>query len=393
MNFFEMAKEIQDELISIRRDFHMYPELDFDLKRTVGQIKEVLEKEGIEYIETSKNGICGIIRGTGERTIAIRADMDALPMDEKRNCEYSSKIEGRMHACGHDVHTTVLLGVAKVLNKIKDKLNGNVKLLFEPAEETTGGAIHMIQEEVLENPKVDAVIGLHVEPNIQVGKIGIKRDVVNAASNPFNIKIMGKGGHGAYPHSTIDPIAISANVITAIQSIVSREIQPTNPAVITIGSIHGGTTQNIIPDEVKISGIIRTMTLEDREYTKRRIVEVTKGIVESMRGSCEIDIQESYPCLYNDDTMVDILKNSAQNTLGSENIVMLQKPTMGVESFAYFSLQIPSVFYYLGTGNKEKDTMHPLHSSFFDVDEECIPVGVAVNCETVINFLNNVNNG
>lgn len=392
MNFLKMAKDIQDELIAIRRDFHMYPEVDFDLERTIEKIKGFLDREGIEYFQTSKNGICGIIRGKGEKTIAIRADMDALPMEEKRKSDYSSKIEGRMHACGHDVHTTILLGAAKVLNNIKEQLNGNVKLIFEPAEETTGGAAHMIEEGVLDNPKVDAVIGLHVEPNLEVGKIGIKRDVVNAASNPFNIKIKGKGGHGAYPHSTIDPITISANVITALQSIVSREIQPTNPAVITIGSIHGGTTQNIIPDEVEISGIIRTMTLEDREYVKKRLVEVTKGIAESMRGSCEVNIQESYPCLYNDDNMVDVLKNSAKNVIKNEDIVMLQKPTMGVESFAYFSLERPSVFYYLGTGNKEKDTTYPLHSSFFDVDEECISVGVAVDCETVINFLNNVNN-
>lgn len=391
MNFLKMAKDIQDELITIRRDFHMYPEVDFDLERTIEKIKEFLDREGIEYFKTSKNGICGIIRGKGEKTIGIRADMDALPMEEKRKCDYSSKIEGRMHACGHDVHTTILLGAAKVLNNIKEQLNGNVKLIFEPAEETTGGAAHMIEEGVLDNPKVDAVIGLHVEPNLEVGKIGIKRDVVNAASNPFNIKIKGKGGHGAYPHSTVDPITISANVITAVQSIVSREIQPTNPAVITIGSIHGGTTQNIIPDEVEISGIIRTMTLEDREYVKKRLVEVTKGIVESMRGSCEVNIQESYPCLYNDDNMVDVLKNSAKNVIKNEDIVMLQKPTMGVESFAYFSLERPSVFYYLGTSNKEKDTTYPLHSSFFDVDEECIAVGVAVDCETVINFLNNVN--
>lgn len=391
MNFLKMAKDIQDELITIRRDFHMYPEVDFDLERTIEKMKEFLDREGIEYFQTSKNGICGIIRGKGEKTIGIRADMDALPMEEKRKCDYSSKIEGRMHACGHDVHTTILLGAAKVLNNIKEQLNGNVKLIFEPAEETTGGAAHMIEEGVLDNPKVDAVIGLHVEPNLEVGKIGIKRDVVNAASNPFNIKIKGKGGHGAYPHSTVDPITISANVITAVQSIVSREIQPTNPAVITIGSIHGGTTQNIIPDEVEISGIIRTMTLEDREYVKKRLVEVTKGIVESMRGSCEVNIQESYPCLYNDDNMVDILSNSAKNIMKNEDIVMLQKPTMGVESFAYFSLERPSVFYYLGTGNKEKDTTYPLHSSFFDVDEECIAIGVAVDCETVINFLNNVN--
>ncbi|MCD3296844.1 M20 metallopeptidase family protein, partial [Clostridium botulinum] len=377
-----------NELISIRRDFHMNPELDFDLPRTVGKIEEFLQKEGIEYSKTSKNGICAIIKGNGDRTIGIRADMDALPMEDKKKCEYSSKIKGRMHACGHDVHTTILLGVGKVLNSIKGELKGNVKLFFEPAEETTGGAIHMINEGILESPSVDAIIGLHVEPNIETGMIGIKRDVVNAASNPFNIKIVGKGGHGAYPHSTIDPIVISANVITALQNIVSREIPPTDPAVITIGSIHGGTAQNIIPEEVEISGIMRTMTKEHREYVKKRLVQVVKGITESMRGKCEIEIQESYPCLYNNDGVVDILEDSAKTIIEEKNIIKLQKPTMGVESFAYFSMERPSAFYYLGTGNKELQLNYPLHSNYFDVDEKCISLGVAIQCATAIKFLN-----
>lgn len=383
-----MAKDIEKELIDIRRDLHMNPELDFDLPKTTDKVKAFLEKEGIEYYETSKNGICGIIRGDGDKTIGIRADMDALPMEDKKSCEYSSKIKGKMHACGHDIHTTVLLGVAKLLNAMKKDLKGNVKLLFEPAEETTGGAVHMIEEDVLENPRVDAIIGLHVEPNIQVGKIGIKRDVVNAASNPFNLKIIGKGGHGAYPHSNIDPIVMSANVITALQNIVSREIPPTDPAVITIGSIHGGTAQNIIPDEVEIAGIMRTMTSEHREYVKRRLAEVVEGITKAMRGSCEINIEESYPCLYNDDSIVDILEDSAKNVIQKENIIKLQKPTMGVESFAYFSLKRPSAFYYLGTRNEEKGIIHPLHSNLFDADEECIAVGVAIQCETAVRYIN-----
>ncbi|MCD3320590.1 amidohydrolase [Clostridium botulinum D/C] len=388
MQILKKISEIENELISIRRDFHMNPELDFDLPRTVGKIEAFLQKEGIEYSKTSKNGICAIIKGNGDKTIGIRADMDALPMEDKKKCEYSSKIKGRMHGCGHDVHTTILLGVGKVLNYIKSELKGNVKLFFEPAEETTGGAIHMINEGILENPSVDAIIGLHVEPNIEAGMIGIKRYVVNAASNPFNIKIMGKGGHGAYPHSTIDPIVISANVITALQNVVSREIPPTDPAVITIGSIHGGTAQNIIPEEVKISGIMRTMTQEHREYVKKRLVEVVKGITESMRGKCEIEIQESYPCLYNDDSVVDILEDSAKTIIGEENIIKLQKPTMGVESFAYFSMERPSAFYYLGTGNEERQLNYPLHSNYFDVDEKCISLGVAIQCATVIKFLN-----
>lgn len=388
MNFLNRAKDIQNELIAVRREFHQNPELDFNLSWTAGRIKKFLEAEGIEYTETSRNGICGLIKGKGEKTIGIRADIDALPMEDKKGCEYSSKIKGKMHACGHDVHTTIVLGAAKILNSIKEQLNGNVKLIFEPAEETTGGAIHMIEEGVLENPRVDAVIGLHVEPYIEVGKIGIKRDVVNAASNPFNLKIIGKGGHGAYPHSNIDPIVISANAITALQNIISREIPPTDPAVISICTIHGGTASNIIPDEVELSGIIRTMTLEHREYVTRRFREIVEGISSSMRGKCKIDITEGYPCLYNDDNIVDVLKKSAEEVIGDENIVKLQKPAMGVESFAYFSLERPSAFYFLGIRNEKKGIVNPLHSNLFDVDEDCIPVGVAIQCETAFNFLN-----
>lgn len=388
MKILEEVNKIKEELINIRRDFHMYPELDFNLPRTIEKIEEILKSQKIEYIKTSKNGICAVIKGNGDKVIGIRADMDALPMEDRKKCDYSSRVEGRMHACGHDVHTTILLGVAKVLNSMKDQLKGTVKLFFEPAEETTGGAIHMIHEGVLNNPEIDAIIGLHVEPNIEVGMIGIKRGVVNAASNPFNIKIIGKGGHGAYPQSTIDPIVISANVITAIQNIVSREIPPTDPAVITIGSIHGGTAQNIIPEEVEISGIMRTMTKEHREYVKKRLVEIVKGVTQSMRGKCEIEIEESYPCLYNDDSVVDILEDSVKDIVGGKNIIKLQNPTMGVESFAYFSMKKPSAFYYLGTGNKEKGLNYPLHSNYFDVDEKCISLGVAIQCITAINFLN-----
>lgn len=388
MDFIKKAKEIQEQLIYIRRDLHSNPELDFCLPRTIGKIKAFLQEEGIEFFETSQNGICGIIRGKGDKTIGIRADIDALPMEDKKSCNYASSHKEKMHACGHDVHATILLGVAKILNSMKEELNGNVKLLFEPAEETSGGAIHMIEEGVLENPKVDAIIGLHVEPYIEVGKIGIKKDVVNAASNPFNIKIIGKGGHGAYPHSSIDPITIAANFITAMQNLVSREIPATDPAVISIGTIHGGTAQNIIPDEVELSGIIRTMTTEHRAYVTKRVREIAEGITSSMRGKSEVHIQEGYPCLYNDDSIVEIVEEAAKKVIGQENIVKLQKPAMGVESFAYFSLERPSAFYFLGIRNEEKGIIHPLHSNLFDVDEECIAVGVAVQCETAVRFLN-----
>ncbi|MDU5230605.1 MAG: amidohydrolase, partial [Anaerococcus sp.] len=269
------ANHIKDELIEIRRTLHQYPELGFEETNTSKFIKDFLTKEGITFKEFAGTGVCGIIEGTKEgenkKVIGLRADIDGLPMQDKKSCSYASKISGKMHACGHDGHTTILLGAAKLLNKNKDKFNGTIKLIFEPAEETTGGARVMIEEGVLTNPNVDVMCGLHVEETLDAGMIMVRRGTVNAASNPFNITIKGSGGHGAYPDTAIDPIVMASHVVTSLQSIVSREIKPVNPAVVTIGSIHGGTAQNIIPNEVKLGGIIRTMTNEDREFAKLRL--------------------------------------------------------------------------------------------------------------------------
>ncbi|WP_065079083.1 M20 metallopeptidase family protein [Clostridium ragsdalei] len=386
-NFLKMAESIKQELIETRRDFHRHPELGYDLERTSGKVKQFLDKWGIEYKDTARTGICAIIRGKGTKTIGIRADMDALPLEDKKVCDYSSEVKGKMHACGHDAHTTILLGAAKILNSIKDELRGNVKLFFEPAEETTGGAKLMIEDGVLEEPKVDRVIGLHVEENIEVGNIGLKLGVVNAASNPFDIKIKGVGSHGARPHMGIDPVVIASHVVIALQEIVSRELPPTDAGVITIGSIHGGTAQNIIPDEVTISGIIRTMKTEHREYVKKRLCEITNGVVNSFRGKCEIDIQESYPCLYNDDSAAQDILNAAYDVIGKDKVKILEKPSMGVESFAYFSMERPSAFYYLGCRNEKKQIIHPAHGNLFDIDEDCLPIGVAIQCKAAYDFL------
>ena len=384
-----MAENIENELIDIRRDLHENPELGFNLFRTSQKVKEFLSREGIEFYEVAQTGICAIIRGKGEKTIALRADMDALPLEDKKVCHYSSKMKGKMHACGHDAHTTILLGAAKILNSMRNEIPGNVKLFFEPAEETTGGAPLMIKEGVLDNPNVDAVIGLHVEEWLEAGTVGLKRGVAYAASNPFTIKIIGKGGHGASPHMTIDPIVIASNVIISLQNIVSREIPPTDPAVITIGSIHGGTAQNIIPEEVIISGIIRTMKSEHREYIKTRLIQVVEGIVSSMRGKCEISIEESYPCLYNNDKLAGLFESKASEVVGEDNVYKLVQPTMGVESFAYFSMERPALFYFLGSGNKEMGIVNPAHGSLFDIDERCLSIGVAMQCKLAYEFLLN----
>ena len=391
MNFKNEAISIKDELISIRRKLHENPELGMEEYETSKLIKSFLIKEGIEFREVAKTGVCGIIRGTKEctveKTIALRGDIDGLPILDKKACDYSSKIEGKMHACGHDGHTTILLGAAKILNRNRHLFSGNIKLLFEPAEETIGGARFMINEGVLENPRVDCVCGLHVEETLECGTIMIKEGVVNAASDQFTIKINGSGGHGAYPHTTVDPIVIASHIVLALQTIVSREINTSNPAVITVGSIHGGTAQNIIPAEVTISGIIRTMSKEDRIFAKERLIEIVQGICKSSRATADINIEESYPNLYNNEDMVKLFKNGAEKILGKDNILVQKHPKMGVESFAYFANERPAVFYFLGSGNKEKDIIYPAHSSLFDIDEDCLPLGVAMQCQMAFEYL------
>ncbi|WP_346940099.1 M20 family metallopeptidase [uncultured Clostridium sp.] len=392
MNFIQEAKKISEELIHIRREFHENPELDFDLHKTSDRIKDFLRNEYIEFYSCAGTGVVATIYGEGDnnngKTIAIRCDMDALPLEEKNSHCYTSKIIGKMHACGHDAHMTMVLGSAKILNNNRKELKGNVKFIFEPAEETTGGARIMIEEGALETPHVDAIIGCHVDESLDVGAIGLKQGVAYAASNPFSITIYGKGAHGASPHKGIDPIVIASQVISALQLLVSRETSPVSPGVITIGTINGGTAANIIPDKVTITGIIRTMNLEDREYMKNRLKEVVTMQVESLRGTCEITIDESYPCLYNDDNMYNIFYDNSVSLLGKDKVKILREPTMGVESFAYFSLKVPAMFYQLGCGNLEKGIIYPLHSSKFDIDEECLQVGVAVHCNMAVNYLN-----
>ena len=264
---------------------------------------------------------------------------------------------------------------------------GTIKLIFEPAEETIGGARYMIEEGVLTDPNVDIMCGLHLNENINCGQVEVKFGAVNAASNPFKVEVMGVGGHGAYPSSAIDPIVISSNIINALQNIVSREVNPLNSAVITVGSIHGGTGANIIPEKVTLTGIIRTLNSEDRQLVTRRVDEIAKGIGLTLRGKVKIEIEESYPMLINDKNSVNKLRNAAIKVIGEENVLEQEYPHMGVESFAYFANEIPSVFYFLGCRNEEKGIIHPAHSSLFDIDEDALMIGVAIQCQMVLDYL------
>jgi amidohydrolase len=391
INFINEANNIKSELTTIRRDIHEHPELGFEEVRTSNLIKKFLDNEGIPYESVASTGVCAVIKGEGigdnKKTIALRADMDALPIQDKKGLPYSSKVTGKMHACGHDGHTTILLGATRILNNYKKHFSGNIKLLFEPAEETTGGGPIMIKEGVLDNPKVDLIVGLHVTEDLECGKVRVKSGVVHAASNPFRVRIIGSGGHGASPQVTVDPIVIAASIIQSIQTLVSREISPVNPSVITVGSIHGGSAQNVIPEDVVMTGIIRTLTKEDREYLVKRFKDLINNICKGYRAKAEVIIEESYPCLYNDENALGRVRKSVIDVLGEENLVEQQYPSMGVESFAYFANERPAAFYFLGTGNKAKKTDKPAHSSLFDIDEDALPLGVALQCDIAYKYL------
>lgn len=379
------ARLIQDEIIEIRRRIHKEPELGFEETKTSELIKKYLENLEIETNTMAKTGVVGTLRGNGEKTIAIRADMDALPIQEENDVSYSSLVPGKMHACGHDVHIAIALGAAKLLSQKRDKLMGNVKFIFQPAEETTGGAKPMLDEGVFENPNVDAIIGLHVDPDLQVGQIGYTYGKAYAASDMFDISVIGKSSHGAEPHKSVDPIVISANIINMLQTVVSRESDPLEPLVITIGSIKGGYARNIIAGKVHMSGIIRMLNEENRDNIVKKVEKIARETAELMGGKAEFIRTEGYPCLINDNKMINLLKSSALSIVGEENIKTVL-PTLGVEDFAYYLKKVPGCFYKLGCGNKEMGIEKPIHSNMFNVDENCIAYGIAIHVNTVMNF-------
>lgn len=382
------TNEIKDWLTSVRRDFHMHPELGFEETRTRDKIIGYLEEMNIEYKVIAKTGVVGLIRGGKEgRTVGFRADIDALPIVDKKEVPYKSTVKGKMHACGHDAHTTILLGAAKILNDMKDELNGSVKLIFQPAEETTGGAKPMIEEGVLENPHVDGMFGLHVGNGIDVGKIAVKYGQMNAASDMIKIIIEGKSSHGAYPQSGVDAIAIAAQTIVAIQTIVSRNIDPNNPGVVTIGSIKGGTAGNIIADTVELEGIVRTLDPETREMVIDKLKRIVEKIPEGMGGKGTLIREKSYTSLINNDHMVDIVYRSGEELLGKDNIEIIKYPSFGVEDFSFFAEACDGAFFDLGSGNPNESIRPKAHNPYFDIDEDCLVYGVMMQVLNAINFL------
>jgi amidohydrolase/hippurate hydrolase len=393
LNISIIAKEIEKEIIAIRKTIHRFPELAYEEYKTAETIKNELLKLGIEIIVNENyTGVIGILKGEQEgKTLALRADMDALPIHEETELEYKSQNSGIMHACGHDIHVAVLLGVAKILSKLKSEIKGTVKFIFQPAEERKkgipSGAETLILNNVLEEPKVDAIAGLHCWPELPYGTIGIKRGGMMASSDTLNIKIKGKGGHAAHPHKCIDPITICGYIITEVQSIVSREIAPFDSVVISFGKISGGHAPNVIPNEVELQGTMRTLNERTRNLIHQKIRDRVTMISRSYGGDAEIEIIKGSPSLTCDDNMINILENVINNQLTETEIVNLKNPSMGAEDFACYLQHVPGLFFRLGTANEDENSKIPLHNSKIIFDERAIYHGMCAMSTFALEYL------
>ncbi len=382
----EQVSKLSDWLVQVRRDFHQNPELGTFEFRTHDKICSYLEEMGISYRTSFNTGVIGDIEGENKDiTIAFRGDIDALPILDLKNKEYASKNENVCHACGHDAHTTIVLGIAKYFYETKTKPPVNIRLIFQPAEETVGGALPMIEDGALEG--VNMIYGLHVDDGMSVGSVGVKYNAMNASSDTLNIKIHGKSSHGATPNNGVDAILLASHVMIALQSIVSRNIDSRESGVITIGKINGGTAGNVISDLVQLTGTLRTLNPEIRKTMKDKILEIVETLPKALGGKGEINIEPGYASLINHDENVEIVRKSAVELFGEENVRILEKPTMGVEDFAYFVEQRKGAFFRLGIRNEEKGIACAAHNGNFDIDERALAFGVMMQIANIYNSI------
>ncbi len=379
-------KALADEVIAMRRHIHEYPGVSEHEEETMNYIAGKMEEWGIPYeAGVADTGLVAYIQGAGEGpVVGLRADIDALPIQEETGLPFASKNPGIMHACGHDCHTAILLGTAKVLAGMRDQLKGGVKLFFQPAEESIGGAERMIKAGHLENPHVDYVLGMHVAAEHHSGTVGIKYGKMYAASDMIDITVKGKSSHGACPHEGIDAIAIAAAIITTVQSVVGRNVSPVDSAVCSFGMIHGGTVRNQISDKVELSGIIRTLLPETRIFVREQVRSIVEGVAKSMGGEADFRVTESYCPLINDDTVTALVQKNVEELLGAEAVVLEQDPHLGVEDFAYFAAERPSCFFHLGTYHEKLGERVGVHNCGFTVDEDTLITGVALQVENVL---------
>jgi len=385
--------EIMPGIVADRRWLHENPELGFQEFKTAEFVRQRLESLGVEDIQTgiAVTGVTGLIRGTAEgpgRTVLLRADMDALPLTEENDVDYRSQTDGVMHACGHDAHTAMLLGVARLLMERRDQFSGNVKVLFQPSEEANaGGAKPMIEAGVLENPHVNAVFGQHMASEHPTGSVWITGGPLQASADSFLIRVQGKGGHGANPHTAVDPLMIGMQIGGALQSIVSRNTDPMTSVVVSVCTFHAGTAGNIIPDTAELGGTVRTFTPEDRDMAQERLTAISEGIAASLGGRADVEYTRGYPPTVNDSEMAEVVRKAAVAVLGEERVHQA-KPIMPAEDFSYFLLERPGTYFMTGSGNADKGTDWPHHHPKFDLDEESLQYGVAVMVQTALDYLN-----
>jgi amidohydrolase len=374
------ARKVFDEVVKLRRRLHQYPELAFEEYQTAKVVADYLKALGIEVQEgIAQTGVVGLLRGGKPGAIiALRADMDALPIQEANATAYVSQIAGKMHACGHDVHTASLLGSAYILSAMKETISGTIKFIFQPSEEKApGGASVMIKEGVLQNPAPQVILGQHVAPNIEVGKIGLRSGEYMASADEIRITVEGKGGHGAQPQNCIDPVVITAHLIVALQQLVSRVADPRIPSVLTFGKIEAKGATNIIPNSVYLEGTFRTFDEAWRTKAHEWIEKTVKGLVESMGGKAKLELKKGYPVLHNNIALTQQIREWVADYVGAENIEDLPI-WMASEDFAFYTRHLPGCFYRLGTRNEAKGIIHPVHTSRFDIDEEALELSTGL---------------
>ncbi|GEO02395.1 N-acyl-L-amino acid amidohydrolase [Adhaeribacter aerolatus] len=376
----KMAADFAADTVNIRRHLHANPELSFQEYNTAAFVTGRLQEYGLEPISMAETGVVALVKGKNpeKRTIALRADMDALPINEQNQVDYKSKNEGVMHACGHDVHTASLLGTARILNQLRADFEGTVKLIFQPGEEIIpGGASLMIKEGVLQNPTPQAIFGQHVFPVLPAGQVGVRSGMYMASSDELYVTVKGKGGHGAMPEINIDPVVISAHIIVALQQIVSRHASPRIPTVLSFGKVIANGATNVIPNEVKIEGTFRTMNEPWRAEAHQKMKKMAEQMAEAMGGSCEFNIRRGYPYLQNSPELTAKMRAAAETFLGAENVIDLDI-WMAAEDFAYYTQQVDACFYRLGTRNEERGITSSVHTPTFDVDEDALQTGMGL---------------
>jgi len=379
LDFVSQARAINAQLVAWRRDFHMYPELGFKEVRSAGIIADHLRDWGYQ-VQTgvAHTGVVALMIGEEPGPgVMLRFDMDALPITELNETEYASRRPGVMHACGHDAHMAIGLGVAKLISEYREELAGTVKLVFQPGEEGLNGAEVMVNEGVLENPRPEVFLAIHVWNNLQVGKVGVSSGPVMAAAETWSCSVQGKGGHGALPHQTVDPIVASAQMINALQTIVSRNVSPLQEAVVTVGSVRGGDAFNVIPSTVQMKGTVRTYSPDVREIVLRRMREIVEGVAMASGVDAELEIKPLSPALVNDSAVTNVVRDAGRAVVGEENLVCGIR-TMGSEDAAFFTQEIPGCYFFLGSAKTTGEWVAPHHNARFDIDEDVLPTGVAI---------------